>query len=320
MIPFQRSWQAWVLPWLLVGTVHALVPVTCTMDWFPQPEHGGFYHALIAGFYREAGLDVKILPGGPQEYPIQKVAVLQAEFGIANSDNVTLAVGQKLPVQCVAAYLQHSPLGLMLHADSPVKSFADLEGTTIGVPSGATWYALMLKKYGYTKIKQQTFYSPSVFLVTPGFIQQAILTSQPYCVEKKGAKVRFLLVKDLGYDPYGVLFVNRPYAGKHPEIVRAFVNASLRGWKEYLKNPEAVHAYLSKQNPQLEPDGMVYSHRKLMEYGFVDGDSARGDRLGWFDFARLAAEFHTLLDLGLIQPGLQTKDVFTNQYLTNATP
>jgi NitT/TauT family transport system substrate-binding protein len=290
------------------------------MDWFPQPEHGGFYQALLAGYYREAGLDVKILPGGPQEYPIQKVAVLQAQFGIANSDNVTLAVAQKLPVQCVAAYLQHSPLGLMLHADSRVKSFADLEGTTIGVPSGATWYALMLKKYGYTKIKQQTFYSPSIFLVNPAFIQQAIVTSQPYYVEKKGAKVRFLLVKDLGYDPYGVLFVNRPYAEKHPEVVRAFVKASQRGWTEYLKNPDAVHAYLSKQNPQLESEGMVYSHRKLVEYGFVDGDPAHGDRSGWFDFARLATEFHTLLDLGLIHPGLEPKDVFTNQYLTPSTP
>lgn len=293
------------------------IKITCALDWFPQPELGGFYAALIKGYYRDAGLDVTLLPGGPQDFPIQRVAILRAEFGVANSDNLAVAVQQKLPVLCVAAYLQHSPLGIMLHDSSPVQSFADLEGTTMGVPAGSTWYALLLKKYGFKNIQQQNFYSPSYFLTSPKFIQQAMLTSQPYFVEKKGAKVRFLLVKDLGYDPYGVLFVNTRFSKANPIATRAFVQASLRGWVDYLKDPEPVHLYLQKENQQLEMEWMNYSHAKLMEHTFVTGKSTDGEKLGFFDFARLEKEFKILRDLGLLGSELKVSDVFTNEFLEN---
>ena len=66
----------------------ALTAVTLQLNWFPEVEHGGFYAALVHGDYRAAGLDVKILPGGPETPVVQQVARRAATFGVVNADNV----------------------------------------------------------------------------------------------------------------------------------------------------------------------------------------------------------------------------------------
>src|SRR3954469_6403608 len=105
--------------------------VVLQTDWFPQGEHGGFYQALAKGFYREAGLDVEILPGGPGAGIKLKVAKGEADFGLNRSDDLILAASRGLPVMIVMAALQHDPQALLLHEESPVKTFRDLAGRTV---------------------------------------------------------------------------------------------------------------------------------------------------------------------------------------------
>src|SRR3954469_4949248 len=105
--------------------------VVLQTDWFPQGEHGGFYQALAKGFYAEAGLDVEILPGGPGSGIKLKVAKGEADFGMNRSDDIFLAAAQGLPLMIVAATFQHDPMALMVHAESPVKTFKDLQGRVV---------------------------------------------------------------------------------------------------------------------------------------------------------------------------------------------
>src|SRR5580692_10621802 len=69
-----------------------LTKVGFQLDWYPAPEHGGEYQALVKNFYRDAGLDVTIVPGGPSSYGIQKVATGRVELSMASCDDVVLAV------------------------------------------------------------------------------------------------------------------------------------------------------------------------------------------------------------------------------------
>src|ERR1017187_2015988 len=103
-------------------------------DWFPQAEHGGFYQALAKGFYREAGLDVEILPGGPGATIKLSVAKGLADFGMYRSDDVIVAAGRGLPLIIVGAVLQHDPEALLVHASSPVKTLQDLNGHSVIAP------------------------------------------------------------------------------------------------------------------------------------------------------------------------------------------
>ena len=72
----------------------ALRKVVFQSDWFPQAEHGGFYQALVKGYYREAGLDVEILPGGPGAAIKLSVAKGTADFGMYRSDDVIVAASR----------------------------------------------------------------------------------------------------------------------------------------------------------------------------------------------------------------------------------
>jgi hypothetical protein len=83
----------------------SLRKVVLQSDWFPQAEHGGFYQALAKGFYREAGLDVEILPGGPGATIKLSVAKGTADFGMYRSDDVIVAASRGLPLVIVGAVM-----------------------------------------------------------------------------------------------------------------------------------------------------------------------------------------------------------------------
>src|SRR6201997_2548506 len=87
--------------------------VTLQADWYPQPEHGGFYTALAKGYYKDEGLDMTILPGGPYISGEKQVSAGSAQFGMGSSDKVleSNAAGQTLVA--VAATMQHDPQGIM---------------------------------------------------------------------------------------------------------------------------------------------------------------------------------------------------------------
>src|SRR5580700_5976820 len=108
-----------------------LFKMTVQLDWVPQPEHGGLYQALAKGYFREAGLDVDLVPGGPNAFVMQKLATGKADIGQSDSTNTLLAIAQGIPIIHIGAVFQDDPSVLMLHADNPVKSFEDLDGKTI---------------------------------------------------------------------------------------------------------------------------------------------------------------------------------------------
>src|SRR5260370_25658357 len=89
-----------------------LTQVVLRADWYPQPEHGGFYNALVKGYYKDEGLDVAIQPGGPYVGVTQQVASGSAQFGMAGSDAILEAVSDGQPVVAVAATMQRDPQGI----------------------------------------------------------------------------------------------------------------------------------------------------------------------------------------------------------------
>src|SRR5580658_2487437 len=95
--------------------------ITVQLDWVAEPEHGGFYQALARGFFRDEGLDVTLVPGGPNAFVMQKLATGQADIGQSDSTNVLLAISQGIPIIHVGAVFQNDPSVLMLHADNPVR-------------------------------------------------------------------------------------------------------------------------------------------------------------------------------------------------------
>jgi NitT/TauT family transport system substrate-binding protein len=299
------------------GASSGLTPVKLQTDWYPQPEHGGFYDAQIRGYYKNEGLDVTILPGGPYVNTAQLVSAGAVQFAMGSSDNTLESIGNGVPLVAVAATMQHDPQAIMVHQDSPVHSFQDLDGHAVAIRLGAsTWFEYLVKRYQLKNVREiPATYSVANFLQDPAYIQQIFVTSEPFFARQGGAQVRALLISQAGYDPYRVFLTSRSFLQEHPEIVAKFVRASLRGWRDYLVHPDDINAAIGKLNPAMSVAQMKFSYEGLRDQHFITGDAPNGADLGRFDPARWTSMYQQLLDLKVITKPFDPTIAYTMRFM-----
>jgi NitT/TauT family transport system substrate-binding protein len=289
------------------------------MDWYPEAEQGGFYQALARGYYREAGLDVTILPGGTGAHPVPALAVGQITFGVAASDEVIMDVAHHLPLVIVGTFLQHTPTGLLVHAESPVRSFADLDHhTVVGVP-GAGWIALVQQKYHIQFDVIPMGFEIARFLADPRVIQQCYVTNEPYYVSKAGVKARVLLIADSGYDPYRVIITNRPFLRNHPDLVRAFVAASIRGWNDFqYGDPAPAIDAILRLNAKVDRDFVTESLAVLKRDRIITGGT--GERVGLMTPERLQRQIQIMAEIKAIDAPYPVENLATFAFRPEGIP
>lgn len=297
----------------------ALRKVRFQSDWFPQAEHGGFYQALAKGFYRDVGLDVEILPGGPGVGIKVPVSTGEVEFGMNRSDDLLVVASRGLPLVMVAATLQHDPQALMVHAESPVKALSDLRDRTITASVGMTWIPYLQKKYGISFALRPNTYSMAGFFADKDTIQQCFVTNEPFYAQQRGVRVRLLPLADSGYDVYHVIMCRRELTKLDPALVRAFVVASLRGWRDYVEaDPAPAHELILKRNVHMSRELLEFSRGELRTRSLVTGDRARGEKLGQLSVERLTAQRDALLELKVMETSIAIEAAATREFLPTA--
>ena len=294
---------------------NGLFPLTLQTDWYPQPEMGGFYQAQLQGLYKAEGLDVTIAPGGPSLVGEQMVAAGSAQFGMSSSDKILVSVSQGIPLVAVAATMQQDPQAIMVHANSPVKTFSDLENHTIAARPGSTWFRYVLGRYHLQNVREiPATYSIANFIQDPNYIQQCFVTSEPFFAHKSGADVRTLLINSTGYQPYRVFFTSKQFLSAHPDIVAKFVKASLQGWKNYLQDPTTADAELQRLNPAMSPDQMRFSVQTLKDQHFIDGAGTPESHLGHFTAERWSTIYQQLVSLNVPAHPIDPATAYTLQF------
>ncbi|HRI81933.1 MAG TPA: ABC transporter substrate-binding protein [Opitutaceae bacterium] len=294
------------------------VKVRFQTDWFPQPEHGGYYQALAKGYYAAEGLEVEILPGGPNAQVMSGVATGRADLGMTNGDDIIVAIARGVPLRMIAAEMQRDPQGILFHQEHPLASLRDLDGKTIMAGAGSTWLEVVRKKLGIRFNLQPLIGDLARFMNDPRFIQQCFVTNEPYFATQRGAKVGALLIAnaELGYEPYRAIFGGHDYLAKHPDIAARFVRASIRGWTDYLTgDPEPANALLRQLRPDLTPEFIAYSIQAMKDYQLVLGDPARGESTGQLKPERLQRQIDLLQELGVLDRPVRLEDVVTFEFL-----
>jgi NitT/TauT family transport system substrate-binding protein len=292
-----------------------LMHLVLQTDWYPQPEMGGFYEAQLQGLYKAQGLDVEIVPGGPNIVGAQQVASGAAQFAMGTSDSVLLDNARGIPEVAIGATMQQDPQAVMVHADSPVKSFADLNGHAIAVKPGSIWFQYLVKRYHLSEVRETpATYSVANFIQDHGYIQQAFVTSEPYFANKAGAANRTLLLSSTEYQPYRVFYTSRQFLADHPDVAQKFVTASIEGWHEYLADPSKVNAELTRLNPAMNPDQTKFSIDTLKAGHFVDGTGTPDSHLGHFTEQRWNMLYHQLLDLKVLDKPFDPATVYTTRF------
>jgi NitT/TauT family transport system substrate-binding protein len=291
----------------------ALKKVTLLLDWYPEAENAGYFYALTRGLYARAGLDVQISPVGPNATVGPQVALGKYDFGLDSSDQVLIARARGIPLMMVMGSLQHDPVGVMVHAESPVQGFADLEGRTVAAQPGVPWLLYVVKKYHLRNLKTTPLnFDYASFLRDPNYIQQCFITSEPPIMEHSGVKVRTLWVKDTGCDAYMALVSSDRFVAANPDTVRAFVAASIAGWRGYLADPTTADAEILHRNPAMTPVQLNLSRKAMLDFHLIEGP---GNPAGHIDPNRMKNQYGILRDLNIITADYDYKKSFTTEFV-----
>jgi NitT/TauT family transport system substrate-binding protein len=237
--------------------------VTFTTDFGFNGRHAYFFVALDRGYYRDAGLEVKIVRGQGDANAIRQIGAGNAMLGFADPANVILArANDQIPVKLVALVYRKPPQAIFCREDSGLKKPKDLEGNAIGTTAGAsvpTLFPAFAKAAGIdARMVRWVLASieslPGLLATnkvscvgqfTPG---EALLQSQ----YGSGKLVRFAY-SDAGLSYYssGIVATDATIASK-PDLVRRFVAATIRGMKDAFADPAAAGAIMQKIVPQVD--------------------------------------------------------------------
>ena len=316
---------------LLVALVMVLSParaqtrldkVSFGTNWVAEAEHGGFFQAVADGTYAKYGLDVTIVPGGPNDNNRMLLIAGKLDFFMAANTLMSFdAVANNVPVVTVAAIFQKDPQVLLTHPESKITKLEELKPLTLFVSKdGISSYFQWLKsEYGFSeeKVRPYTF-NPQPFLANKQSAMQGYVTSEPYAIEKSaGFKPGIILLADYGFNSYSTLIeTRRDLIDKKPDLVQRFVDASMIGWYNYLYGDNmAANAMIRKLNPEMTDELIAYSIARMKEYGVVDsGDSLR-DGIGAMTDARMASFFDKMVRARVVRPDIDYRKAYTLRFV-----
>jgi NitT/TauT family transport system substrate-binding protein len=281
--------------------------IVVQLDWVAEPEHGAFYTAQAMGYFRDEGLEVTLLQGGPNTYTQQKVGTGQAQFGQADSESVLLAIQAGAPLLNIASIFQHDPSVFMMQEANPVNTWADLQGRSVMARPEWAFLPYLRKKYGLQFAVIPQNYDLGRLAVDPTFIQQGYYIAEPYYLAEKGIKLKFLHVSDTDFDAYTTIVTNRTFAREHPEQLRAFLRALYRGYHYYLETDGGpAHDIMLQINPKKPTRAYLDWSRQQIIAAHLAKD-AQADYLA-IDPARYRRQIDQLEDLGVLPANSLTVD------------
>jgi NitT/TauT family transport system substrate-binding protein len=296
--------------------------VSFATNWVAEAEHGGFYQALADGTYRRHGLDVTIVPGGPQVNNRLLLPVGKIDFYMsANTLQSLDAVTQNIPTLAVASMFQKDPQVLIAHPDRGVNDLKDLKNLVLYVSKEgmASYFQWLKADYGMAdaQVRPYTF-NPQPFLADRNSAMQGYVTSEPYAIEKQtGVKPKVFLIADYGFSSYSTLIeTRRDLVARKPDLVQRFVDASIIGWYNYIYHDnKPANDLIKRQNPEMTDDLLAFSVAQMRHYGIVDSGDALELGVGAMTDARMTEFFEKMVRAGVVSAALDYRKSYTLQFV-----
>jgi NitT/TauT family transport system substrate-binding protein len=292
-------------------------------NWLAQAEHGGFYQAVADGTYKKYGLDVTIIPGGPQSNNRMLLPVGKIDFFMGgNMLQAFSAVEQKIPTVVVATSFQKEPQVLIAHPNEGFDTFADLKKSNdifVSKDGLASFYQWMKTEHGFKEEQTKPYtFNAAPFLANKKAVMQGYLSSEPVAIEKAaGFKPKVFLLADYGFDTYSTTIETRTeLVEKRPEMVQKFVEASILGWYNYLYGDNAAaNALIKKDNPDMTDDKISAGIALMKANGIVDSGDTLQLGIGSMSDARMKSFFDKMVKAGLYKADLDYKKSYTLQFV-----
>lgn len=272
----------------------ALHKVSVRLTWLYQASYAPFLVAKEKGFYAKEGLDVDILPSGPDLRPVTPVLAGENEFGVEGASALIQAAANGLPIEVVGTYLQRSAEVFMSRKSDNLGSIQDWKGKKVGVWIGTHVEPLfysMLAHAGMTKKDVEII--PARFDIAPFLaegknrvpIWNAYIYNEAQIPQERGIELNILTPESLGIKRAGEgIFVSKSYAQKDPDTVRRFLRATAEGIRYTSEHQDEAIAILTSGKYGKDFD---LQHQKRMLAAAAplmftqDGKPLETDRLLW---------------------------------------
>ncbi len=303
----------------------ALYEITLCLDWTPNTNHTGFFVADALGYYKDAGIKVKLVQP-PEDGAELMTASGQAQFGISFQDSLAsiFASQQSMKITAVAALLQHNTSGIISRKGEGAETPAGLEGKRYSTWNGAVELAMLeelMTKQGADFSKLQLV--PSVTNEAEALRNKDTDAIWIYygwagisCLTQ-GLEFDYFAFKDIDpvFDYYTpVLIANDDFLSSEPEMAKAFIEATKKGYEYAVANPEEAAQYLIDGDTTGSLKGseaFVTESQKWMSQQYISDSES----WGVIDPARWDGFYSWLYEKGLIETKLGEGKGFTNEYL-----
>ncbi len=297
--------------------VRAATKATIRMKWLPQGSFTGYYVALAKGYYRDEGLDLDIVPGGPNLLTENLVATDADTFGLSGgTDSVLVARDKGLPVVCFGLAHQVTPFVFVARKEGPVEKLGDMKGKRVVAWFTGANYVLagMLAKAGLgpddVKIQPQQV-STTPFINGEVDVCAATVYNELYTIEQRVGRenLRTFIAEDSGITvPRDTLITSEKIMRDRPDLVVGLLRASIKGWKDSFTDPAGAVDTLLKVAPTLDRTHQEFSlgqNKRLLTAGSVSENG-----LFWLDMKALQSAHDFFLQNNVIREKVQLDKAF----------
>nr|WP_202419605.1 EAL domain-containing protein [Pseudoduganella guangdongensis] len=270
--------------------VRAQERVTLQLKHSHQFQFAGYYAALEKGYYRDAGLDVQLLEGSDGNEPERAVLDGRAQYGVGSSSLLLARMSGK-PLVVLAVVFQHSPYALAMRQTGPAPDIRSISGKRVMIGSltdeltQADEVMAYLRKEGISTsqlVRVEHSFNPDDLVKGKVDAMSIFVSNEPDYLDRLGFPYDIYSPRAAGIDFYGDnLFTSEAEIKNHPERVRAFRAASMRGWQYAMSHQEEiVDLILNKYSRQHDRMHLLYEARQmvplvqpvLVEIGYMNPD------------------------------------------------
>ncbi len=303
-------------------SAQALEKVKFGTNWVAQPEHGGFYQAVADGTYEKCGLDVEIIPGGPNVN--NRALLLAGKIDFLMDGNLLQpfnSVKEGIPIKVLASMFQKEPQVFMTHPGQGLDTWESLKtvkNLMIG-NGGYHSFFLWMKSIGFKDEQRKPYtYNSAPFLADKKSAQQGYVTSEPFAIMKEGGfEPNVFLLADYGFETYSTLIDAMEDTVKNkPEAVKCFVEGSILGWTNYMYGDRsAANALIQKDNPDMSDEQIKFSVAQLKKFGIVDSGDSETLGIGAMSAERIKRFYDDMVKAGVVDAGIDVTKVYDLSYI-----